>query len=429
MEACCINYNKELDLLYERIIRIVDKKNLIKEEFNHNNNELILTYSEIEQEYLDFLSKSIYSCSLYCKAVFIKIALRERENNGGKYLLIEGAEYRNIFGSNGEVYWGNATEKEVVIINEDFSIYTNVKGRIIPLTYYYLSNQYLFNKKEFNNCIVEVLKIFSEKHLLFKELNKEFFEQRIYAPIKINDVWEYRTKYELLKDYCKDYDIPKNINRYKIQLAYILIKCQKYVLKNEYQKLFNLISNYYESYFFKGTQKEQIKQSLFIYYKLNIENSIKRELEEQEENILQDYIAMKLTYDKKEKFNLKIKSIKRIINEHDMITVMLRNKKTPKVKIPKESKFKMLKLPNYFERIKNRKRLIVESVMQNNCVWSYADKINKDKSAIYSVIYEEKRYTVEIKLRRNKYYLAQISGYGNSQAPEELIKKLQEYLA
>ena len=43
--------------------------------------------------------------------------------------------------------------------------------------------------------------------------------------------------------------------------------------------------------------------------------------------------------------------------------------------------------------------------------------------------YKDKRYTIEIKRKsKTKYYLAQISGYGNSEAPNELIEKINQYL-
>lgn len=430
MEVQRMENNLEIDLLYERLVEIEDNEYLHNKIVNESKKEINLIYSEIEQEYLDFVKNSKYSCSLYCIAQCINLSLIERENGLGKYLLIQSYKYNNLFGGNGNLYWGNSSTSEVIIINEDFSIYTNVRGKIIPLTYYYLSNQYIFNITKVKRYIIEIFNFFSERHLLFKELTEEFKVRGIYTPIKINDILKYKTKYDVLNKYCIGYEIPKSINKYPIQLAYLLIKCQKYVLKNEYQKLLKLSLDSYNNYCFQYKQKKQIEVCFFLYYKISIENEIKRELSKDEEIILSDYIYMKLEYDKKEKFNLKIKSIKRIKNEHDSITIKLRNKDTPKVVIPKNSRFNMLKLPGNFERIRNRKRLITESVIQNNCVWSYAKNINKDRSAIYSTEYKDKRYTIEIKRKsKTKYYLAQISGYGNSEAPNELIEKINQYLS
>lgn len=141
MEVQRMENNLEIDLLYERLVEIEDNEYLHNKIVNESKKEINLIYSEIEQEYLDFVKNSKYSCSLYCIAQCINLSLIERENGLGKYLLIESYKYNNLFGGNGNLYWGNSSTSEVIIINEDFSIYTNVRGKIIPLTYYYLSNQ------------------------------------------------------------------------------------------------------------------------------------------------------------------------------------------------------------------------------------------------------------------------------------------------
>lgn len=415
----------ELESLYKRLVAIEDTINLKQKKTDDGIN---LIYSEIEDEYLDFIRDSKYFCCIFYESKQIYINLLERENGNGKYIVLEFARYNKICGKNGNIYYADKKECETLIINEDLSIYTYIKGKAVPITYSYLSKKKIFNDVVFNKYIIEIFKYFSEKHLLFRELTNEYKNKLICLPIRINDIWEYRTKYDLLNGYCKNYKIPKNINKYPIQLTYLLTKCQKYVKENEYQKLVKTIINYDYKNEFINSHREQLKSCLYLYYKINIENERKKELDEDEEYLVADYIEMKLRYDNDKIFNLNIKSIKRIESEHDRLTIKLRNKKTPIIKIPKNSKFKNLKLPTEFERIKTRKRLITESIINNNCVWSYAEKINKDKSAIYSVIYDNERYTLEIKERRKKYYLAQISGYGNSPAPVELIEKIKDII-
>ena len=100
-------------------------------------------------------------------------------------------------------------------------------------------------------------------------------------------------------------------------------------------------------------------------------------------------------------------------------------------------------LPEEFEWIKTRKRLISEAVMQHHCVWSYAPDITADKSAIYSYVDRSgmmdkdgisKRYTIEFKINKNgKYYVTQTQGWYNkvntSQMKTFINKILQEYYA
>ena len=75
-----------------------------------------------------------------------------------------------------------------------------------------------------------------------------------------------------------------------------------------------------------------------------------------------------------------------------------------------------------FEWIKNRKRIIKEGTDMHHCVASYAEKINKDKCAIYSFVYKDKkRYTIEfIYTKNNRYSIRQIQGMCDRGRPEEV---------
>ena len=105
MEVQRMENNLEIDLLYERLVEIEDNEYLHNKIVNESKKEINLIYSEIEQEYLDFVKNSKYSCSLYCIAQCINLSLIERENGLGKYLLIQSYKYNNLFGGNGNLYW------------------------------------------------------------------------------------------------------------------------------------------------------------------------------------------------------------------------------------------------------------------------------------------------------------------------------------
>ena len=78
--------------------------------------------------------------------------------------------------------------------------------------------------------------------------------------------------------------------------------------------------------------------------------------------------------------------------------------------------------------IKSRKRLISEAVVQHNCVWSYADDINRDKCAIYSLVYNEVRYTIEFRYQENKYEAVQIQRAFNQGCSEEVRNYITSFL-
>jgi ACT domain-containing protein len=124
------------------------------------------------------------------------------------------------------------------------------------------------------------------------------------------------------------------------------------------------------------------------------------------------------------KVSLNIKSYAQLQNRHDNFN---RNDDayyqthTGTVNIPKNSKFKDLReyLPEDFEWIIDRKRLILETELQHHCVWSYADKISRDQCAIYSYLdrvgdYSDKprRYTIEFgyEPKQKKYQVIQVQG-------------------
>lgn len=86
--------------------------------------------------------------------------------------------------------------------------------------------------------------------------------------------------------------------------------------------------------------------------------------------------------------------------EDNNLCLEYRSKHTPKIEIPKKSKFLELKkiLPKEpFEWITTRRRIILEGEEMHHCVASYAERINRDTCAVYSFIYPEnqKRYTIE----------------------------------
>jgi hypothetical protein len=134
-----------------------------------------------------------------------------------------------------------------------------------------------------------------------------------------------------------------------------------------------------------------------------------------------DYVQMERQ--SKHKIRLDIRSEEHLINLHDNTarTADYRTN-TRDVNIPENSKFNRLRelLPEEFEWIKTRKRLIMEADLQHHCVWSYAGKISGDRCAIYSYVdhnaayavdHTARRYTIEFCINREgKYYVEQVQG-------------------
>lgn len=147
-------------------------------------------------------------------------------------------------------------------------------------------------------------------------------------------------------------------------------------------------------------------------------------------DIVYDYLRMcKLL---KKKINLCFLSGKKIKEEHDRLSAEYTYKHTPTIKIPRDTKFKDLDkcLPDSFEKITTKRRIVQEGTQMHHCVASYASLINKDGCAIYSFLYEGKRYTVEFRKAANakRYYIRQLYGAWDSDAPLRVWNYVRSFL-
>ena len=141
---------------------------------------------------------------------------------------------------------------------------------------------------------------------------------------------------------------------------------------------------------------------------------------------VRDSINMALSI--KESISLKIKSQKGTKREHDRILeafLSKESKNSKKLKIAPHFKALAKRLPKSFELINQEARLQKEGLVQNNCVYSYKETINNGMIAIFSLLYENQRYTLEIsynkrKNAKNLYTLRQVKGKNNTEASNEV---------
>lgn len=138
----------------------------------------------------------------------------------------------------------------------------------------------------------------------------------------------------------------------------------------------------------------------------------------------------RLCRDLKQKISLRFESYQKLYDCHMDLAIVHREKCTPLVKIPKHSVFLPLRrrLPDMFEWIRCRQRLIQESVWQHNCVSSYASLINSDDCAIYSCVWENVRYTLSFFLEQDSYVLDEACGPCNSECPQEFLDYVKSFL-
>lgn len=334
-------------------------------------------------------------------------------------------EYTKV-NSKGEVYRDGQGYDESLHI----TIYPNgeimeKKGkRIYPLTVKRLiKGQGMFFVAEY------LLKSMYESGYYFaKDILEDITDAGCVVPIKVNDIFLCHTRKEYIKN---KYPLVQNIkiNKLNVNKTYLLNKAKGYVKPDSLSYLYNCIYNVEDKKGYSSNIKIAIRDllsSVIIDRVKKIDNNMgfeiitlgQQEMEEELNIIVNDYVRMCIG--SKRKISLKIRSLNQIRNMHNSITSDIGiEEETGKVEIPKKSVFYNLRkiLPDDYEWIKTRKRLIEETKIQHHCVWSYAEKITEDRCAIYSHYDKDcqygeiaKRYTIEFGYDAGKFNVIQVQG-------------------
>ena len=119
------------------------------------------------------------------------------------------------------------------------------------------------------------------------------------------------------------------------------------------------------------------------------------------------------------KINLNMKSYNRVKSEHNIVMILHRAKKTVDFKVHKQFPNVKSTAELDVELIKDKTRLVKESIDLHHCVSSYSADIKKGIKAIYSVLHipTQKRYTLEM--------VAEKVVFGPDALDSKLITELQ----
>lgn len=259
-------------------------------------------------------------------------------------------------------------------------------------------------------------------NMLIKDVIKDIMEcgDSFISPISYADTVKYHNRAEYFTGTYKNAGIIKwNYNKHNINLSYMVLKSLDKVAIEDYGILQNTSDNMLR--YIKKNQHGRNKLSNTI---IEFLSGFYAEKGAEAEDYAEDYIRMCVNEHKDVVLHY---SAKRMIDEHDHFmdnrTRKSYNKQVKPFKVPKNSKFNKLRdiLPEGFEWVKTKKRLIDESIMMHHCVWSYYDKIGRDACAIYSFLDKQgmfdckgkgevKRYTIEFLYdkRSNNYRINQI---------------------
>jgi len=155
-------------------------------------------------------------------------------------------------------------------------------------------------------------------------------------------------------------------------------------IKRNHDKLNKLLNS--DSY------SHRKSNSLLFFYYLSKDNRLINK-----SDIAHDYIRM--SEQEGLKINLNISSARTIKNRHDEISraIVERNKDKSRLRVSKDYP-RISKAPGMeIELIRSAERLNLESKILNHCVHSYKSSVNSGSCAIYSLLFEGERYTLEVK--------------------------------
>lgn len=249
---------------------------------------------------------------------------------------------------------------------------------------------------------------------------KDYTERSAYSAIPLTVIDESRSKRELIAKYYGEDKAFKRNNKEPIGYGIFLARASNVVKPEELQKLFGFDPGCISI----GRAKNDLVKPLARYiYEVLPENEKAKNLFIG--NIIKDAITM--SNNKRQLIPISFASVKKIIEWHDSIIPVGTYVTDERMEIKKDSKFKNLKLPKDCKRLTTTRQMVMEGSFQHNCVATYISKVNKDKCSIWSQRKPDgTRNTIEIGIKRGKYYIVQMCAFANREPMQEDLEKVQE---
>lgn len=328
-------------------------------------------------------------------------------------------EHLLFYYDDGGVYYNptNQFQKWVPISFRKFDEYLNKGCNSLSILFNEYINQRLEEKKYIWKDLKQYLKPNLRKYTIF-------------PPITLKEINSHHNLDELMKYKYKHADFV-NWNKCNIAWGYLLMKLFPQVTTESRNMLLNMKYDYLSD----DPMNKNVQSFMYDFILDRLDPSSYPVVNGKKINrehmfiIVCDYVRSCKTT--KRKINLCFTSGKKLAEAHDDMQVIIRSKYTPKIKIKSNSRFNNLRklLPDDFEQIKTKRRIVEEGVKMHHCVASYASLVNSDTCAIYSLVYEDKRYTIEFRSNKKKYAVRQLYGVCDSEAPKEVWNYVNSFIA
>ncbi len=299
--------------------------------------------------------------------------------------------------------------------------YMDSQKHCFPMNIKYLFS--MFNNRNFD-MLGTILKWYSQFGIVFKDILSDYRRGCTdMPPFSFDEVMSSHNRRELLEIKLKKVKTCKKDNTIPLFQSYYVHKAEKYIRESDLQILYQLPFDIFHKLVKTGIENQRVKWMLQAYYEEVLYSD--RKTSDDDSYIIRDYIDMSIQL--KQKINLMI-SYKKLCSEHNRLALLYDSKRVRQFKIPDTTLSKLV-MPKEYVRITGKKMLLHEAAIQHHCVASYADKISRGKCLIYTTIYQEKRYTIEIIFSRKKFVARQIRGVYNSLPPDSLPKELKKLLS
>lgn len=277
-----------------------------------------------------------------------------------------------------------------------------------------------------------IMRYFATENRIWSELADDLLAGSAYSAIPSCEIWESHSRKELIE---RHYGISlKRNNKEPIGHGIFLAQARRVVLENELQKLYG----FPPGKIYIGRKKMDIALPLACFIYENMKGSKSVNLPHGNRlTITPDYIldAVANSIDIRRKISISYQSARRIMEWHDEVNNIRMAKCYNTVKIPKNSKYKKLKMPKNCVRLATRRQFVEEGEFQHNCVASYIDDVNEDKCSIWSMRKEDgRRNTIEIRIRTSKenpngyFYIRQMRSFANGDVSAEDYELVMDFL-
>ncbi|MBQ9303101.1 PcfJ domain-containing protein [Butyrivibrio sp.] len=403
---------------------------------DYENFEYTEYQDEQEKRDVEYIrQKTHLTGSLNIRSTRIAVSV-PKEIYEGKPVFIDFAYAKNLTiqtdNDGKRIIYIGYTNTDRLIIYEDGAIYIKKWGKYQKAPVRDVVS--LFHSHHGMKILDKILEIpVIKESYVFKDLVKDctgaLIQNQTFPSLLWNTCIGYKNRNQLMKALYKNTE-GIDFNKMGIPCGYAYMKTRPYVNERSQGILYNAFTNHdITGYLCKNAKKQNaVAQAVVFEYLTRKLNKLYPDRQDVIPIEVRDYVTN--TLDMKQKLNLRWRSLTKMTQQNIDTVLAHQNDRTAKIIVPKNSVFNDLaaQLPSDFERIRSKKRIILEGRLMRHCVASYADYVNKDQCAIYHLTYFDRGYTLEFRIIQGKYRVVQIQSKVDRGAPKEVWNYVQELI-